>query len=355
MSSRVDQIGEGRHTVLAEYLAVFLEFVAECGLDASSILASAGLAPEEVVQLPRFVGSKTYYRLIRSLLDQQPDPHHAYRFARRGSELRHGAAGMVAQNSQTLREGLDVGLRYARPQLGNSERLVVEVENREMVVLIRPPDPQIEIDESVDCFNSIVMLLGHELRGRRMAGMMSKSFSNELKVTHSAEGFSLARAGLPPGLKISFDAPQVELVLRSDYLDTPLLSPSTELRSIALRQLEGSDANANISDRVRAVFQSCEPEVPGVDQVCEALHMSRATLKRKLKADGATFQSLKDSFRLRRATFLLGDTEASVDEIADELGFSDTSGFTKAFRRWTGSAPRAWRLARQSDPGASSP
>ena len=76
--------------------------------------------------------------------------------------------------------------------------------------------------------------------------------------------------------------------------------------------------------------------------------MSRATLKRKLKADGTTFQSLKDSFRLRRAKSLLGDTEASVEEIADELGFSDASGFTKAFRRWTGIAPREWRLAHRS-------
>ena len=155
MGSRVDQVGEGRHTVLAEYLAVFLEFVAECGVDASSVLVSAGLSPEEVVQLPRFVGSKTYYRLIRSLLDQRPDLHHAYRFARRASELRHGAAGMLAQNSQTLREGLDLGLRYSRPQLGNSERLVVRVEKNEMVVLVRPPDPKIEIDESVDRFNSV--------------------------------------------------------------------------------------------------------------------------------------------------------------------------------------------------------
>jgi AraC-like DNA-binding protein len=153
-------------------------------------------------------------------------------------------------------------------------------------------------------------------------------------------------------MTITFDAPHVELVLRSDYLDTPLLSPSTELRAIALRQLEGSGPDANISDRVRAVFQSREPEVPDLDEVCSALHMSSATLKRKLKADDATFQSLKDSFRLRRATSLLGGTAASVEEIADELGFSDASGFTKAFRRWTGIAPREWRLARRSAPNS---
>ena len=260
---------------------------------------------------------------------------------------------MLAQNCQTLREATALGFRYARPQLGNSERLMVRAEKREMVVLMSPPDPKVEIDDGVDRFNSIVILLGHELRGRRMAGAMATPFANTLKVTHSEDRFSLSRAGLPPGMTITFNAPHVELVLCSDYLDTPLLSPSTELRAIALRQLEGSDPDANISDRVRAVFQSREPEVPDLDEVCAALHMSSATLKRKLKADDATFQSLKDSFRLRRATSLLGGTEASVEEIADELGFSDASGFTKAFRRWTGVAPRDWRLAYRSEPGSS--
>lgn len=181
-----------------------------------------------------------------------------------------------------------------------------------------------------------------------MAGATATPFANELKVTHSEEGFSLQRAALPPGLRLTFDAPHVELVLCSEYLDMPLLSPSTELRAIALRQLESADLDVNISDRVRGVFQSREPEVPGLDEVCTALHMSRATLKRKLKADGATFKSLKDSFRLRRATSLLRDTEASVEEIADELGFSDASGFSKAFRRWTGIAPREWRITHRA-------
>ena len=46
------------------------------------------------------------------------------------------------------------------------------------------------------------------------------------------------------------------------------------------------------------------------------------------------------------------ETKASVEEIADELGFSDASGLTKAFRRWTGIAPREWRLAHRSAPDA---
>ena len=162
---------------------------------------------------------------------------------------------------------------------------------------------------------------------------MAVAFENELKVTHSGDGFCRDKAGLPPGLKISFNAPYAELVLQREFLDTPLLAPSHELQAVALRKLEGADSGANISDRVRAVFERYAPDVPDLETIAEALHMSRATLKRKLKTNGSTFQDIKDSFRLRRASNLLRDTEATVDEIASELRFSDASGFSKAFRR----------------------
>ncbi|MGI9317062.1 MAG: helix-turn-helix domain-containing protein [bacterium] len=349
MRQKVDHIGTGKYSVSAEYLAAFLEFATESGVDASAILHDAGLMPESIIQQPQFVGSETFNRALRSLLDQRPDPHHAYRFARRLSELRHGTAGVVAQNSQTLREATELGIRYVRPQLGNTNRLLLRNEKDSMTMMVSPRNLKAgdDFDHEIDCFTTILMFLGHELRGRRMAGTMGVAYSNELKVTHSDKGFSLERAGLPPGLKITFNAPHAEMVLHLDYLNTPLLAPSAELQAVALRQFEGSGPDANISDRVRGVFQRFEPNVPDLEAVAEALHMSRATLKRKLKTNGSTFQDIKDTFRQRRASYLLRDTEATVDEIAAELNFSDASGFSKAFRRWTGLTPSEWRLAQQ--------
>jgi len=347
MKQRVNQIGKGQYSISAEYLGTFLEFVEESGVDASTILLNAGLTPESIIQQPQFVGSETFNRAIKSLLSQRPDPHHAYRFARRLSELRHGTAGVVAQNSQTLREATELGIRYAHPQLSNARRLLVRSENDTMKMMMSPRHPKAgdDFDHEFDSFIAIIMLLGHEIRGRLMSGTMDLAFSNELKVTHSDNGFSLDKAGLPPGLKITFNAPHVALVLESKYFNTPLLAPSFELQAVALRQLEGSDPGANISDRVRGIFQRLEPNVPDLETVAETLHMSRATLKRKLKTNGSTFQDIKDSFRLRRASNLLLDTEATVDEIAAELRLSDASGFSKAFRRLTGLPPSDWRLA----------
>jgi AraC-like DNA-binding protein len=70
---------------------------------------------------------------------------------------------------------------------------------------------------------------------------------------------------------------------------------------------------------------------------------SRRTLQRQLRASGDTFSHVLARARLARARGLLDETPFRVIDIAFELGYSDHAHFTKAFRRWTGLTPRAYR------------
>ena len=70
---------------------------------------------------------------------------------------------------------------------------------------------------------------------------------------------------------------------------------------------------------------------------------SPATLRRRLETEGSTWQQLKDAVRRELSMQLLAERDLTVDEIADRLGFNDASTFYRAFRKWTGQAPGAWR------------
>ncbi len=74
----------------------------------------------------------------------------------------------------------------------------------------------------------------------------------------------------------------------------------------------------------------------------DALGMSARSLRRDLDRAATTFTDLFDATRRSMAGHYINDTTLPFTEIAFLLGFSDTSAFSRAFRRWTGRAPRAW-------------
>jgi len=80
-----------------------------------------------------------------------------------------------------------------------------------------------------------------------------------------------------------------------------------------------------------------------LEYVSSRLGLPARTLQRRLKSEGTTFARKTDEVRRLLAERYLGDRRASVSEVAFLLGFSDVSAFHRAFVRWTGQTPKAFR------------
>jgi len=93
------------------------------------------------------------------------------------------------------------------------------------------------------------------------------------------------------------------------------------------------------------------PEDRSVAAVAKALHVSVRTLQRKLKEVGTTFREVSEAVTAHLALKRLADPRVSIAEVAFLLGFSDTSSFNRAFRRWTGEPPGRWRRRRGTGMG----
>jgi AraC-like DNA-binding protein len=79
---------------------------------------------------------------------------------------------------------------------------------------------------------------------------------------------------------------------------------------------------------------------PTLAAVAEQLCMSDRTLRRRLADRGISYQTVLDNIRKTRALALLTNSRLSIEEIAYEVGFSDSHNFRRAFKRWTGHGPR---------------
>lgn len=83
-------------------------------------------------------------------------------------------------------------------------------------------------------------------------------------------------------------------------------------------------------------------QAPSLDEIASFLGCSSSTLRRRLQHEGTSFQAIKDTWRLQRATELL-QSETPLADIASILGFESNSVFSRAFKSWTGIAPSIFR------------
>lgn len=101
-----------------------------------------------------------------------------------------------------------------------------------------------------------------------------------------------------------------------------------------------------LADLVRAEIQARLGEgAPRICEVAEALGMQRWTLQRRLEREGINFFDLVDQMRSELAGQYLGQIDLPITDIALLLGYSETSAFTRACRRWYGAPPVKVRAA----------
>jgi len=102
--------------------------------------------------------------------------------------------------------------------------------------------------------------------------------------------------------------------------------------------------DASSTARIRKRLRSQTPEEwPDLETLAQALHISATTLQRRLQLEGTNYQRLKDDLRCDIAIDLLSATQLTVADIAASTGFHEPSAFHRAFKKWTGLSPGAYR------------
>lgn len=149
-----------------------------------------------------------------------------------------------------------------------------------------------------------------------------------------------------------FAAPCTSLLFHSRYLGMPLLQDERTLKQFLQHSpadlLARPDGGDSLTSRIRRLLGRDCAHWPDLEQVATHLHVSPQTLRRHLREEGSSFQELKDHLRRDLAIYHLGRDELSIQAIAEQLGFSEPSAFHRAFKKWTGLTPGAYRAHRDS-------
>ncbi len=253
----------------------------------------------------------------------------------------HGYLGFAAMASATLGDALDVAVRFT-PTRTDAMALHKHVSNGVVSVVVEELAP---MGEATDVL-VLSMLIGLQVVGEALAGCrMSGSADVALPEPPNMDRFqNVVRGG------IRFGQPVHQLVFDASALDLPLVMADKAAHALAREQCErelaelGYDGQA--SRRLRALMEQKDAGFPSLDEAAKVLGFSPRTLKRRLDDEGTSFSAIVDELRRQRALILLRSPAMSVDDVADRVGYSDIANFTRAFRRWTGMTPTAYRRAR---------
>ena len=142
---------------------------------------------------------------------------------------------------------------------------------------------------------------------------------------------------------------------------TPFFEPRMTGDPHALRAIEPllagrlTEANeeVDLADRIRGAlrraFESDTADLPSSSEMAETLGWTRYRLQGELAKTGVGYRDLVNEMRRTFALEALADGSATIESIGRRLGYQHPSNFRRAFRRWTGMSPQAYRQERGTE------
>jgi AraC-like DNA-binding protein len=255
-----------------------------------------------------------------------------------GTQMRlssHGFLGFAAMTAGTVREALELACRFSSTRT-SAIALQLYAEGDSACVVIEERTPLGSLREFLVIALAIgIWRLGESLTGKMLDGVAECAFAEPPYL-----------GGVPYAGRLRFERPAHRIVFASKELALPLVTADPVAMQLAREQCERELAAAldeGLPGRVRAALVARGDTSPSVVEIAKELRMSPRTLKRKLAEHDSTFTRLRDELRRQRALLLLDNRTLSIGEIAAKLGYTELPNFTRAFRKWTGQTPLAYR------------
>ena len=329
-------------TIPATYALSLLSLMLERGHREADLLAGSQLTREQLQDQRAQIGAWQYAVLLASALRLDRDHGLAYELGLRSQVTKHGFVGFGLISCATLREAIEFSERYFRARVPAFTNAMT-VQGDEVVIELRETVP-------LGPYRAFVMdLVVVELCSlfAKVMGLdpASAGWASRIHVPHAEpEAYARYRDRLPP---FTFNQRAVEIHFPARMLDEPIATADPVSVQLAIerceqemsRQAAASGTRGQVVERLR-----CEGgRYPELAEVAEQLHVSERTLKRRLQAEGCSFQALLDEVRQRDAQRLLANPQLAIKQVADAVGYADPANFARAFGKWTGLSPKAWR------------
>jgi AraC-like DNA-binding protein len=312
-----------------------IDVVARWNVTAEELLSPLGLSREAVTDPAVRLSLPVIQQLVARARALTGEPGLGFYLGLQMRISSLGYLGFAAMTAATLREAIEIGVRYA-PTRTAAVGLRLHVEG---------PAAALVIEERADLGSVRDVVLQWLIVGLVQIGeaLTGKTLEGSVDIAGPAPSYFDRFVNTLSGV-VRFGQPETRLLFDAENLDLPLVMRDPAALKLAQQQCERElDALGYPQRTAAAVRRALADRLLTVDEVARQLGQSQRTLKRRLAAEGTTYSQILDEERRERALLLIRSPALSLDQVAEHAGYTDLANFTRAFRRWTGKTPAAYR------------
>ena len=309
------------------------------GLDRAALYECCGLDVSAPPAPSVMIDDTAYYNLLETIAEhEKPDIGFHLRVSQSISCADFGAVGLAWKSAPDLRRSFQRMDRYSRLFNTASTFKLVEESGRYMWTHTRTEPDRLGMHLSNEGALATYVSLCREATG-------PENKPRAVQFRHQACGSQKALEAYFR-CPVTFGADIDAIILPEERLDRPNLVGDESIWKFLSSHIEETLPDEEIPFQRQIVLQIADMLSDGVPQltdVASTLGMSARTLQRRLADQGVTFQMLVTEARLQLAQSLMGEMNYSLAEVAFLTGFSEQSAFNRAFKRWFGKTPGAFR------------
>ena len=331
----------GSPTASADLVRLLLGYAAQLGLDTEQLAAGAKLQSELLADREARVELDTYAELFDAVALASRDEDFGLHLGEAVSRVGTGhVLSAVMMNCETVAQALDKLTRYHGLVTDGVTPVLERRDGATAVVLAARLNDGLGRHESEASLSSFALVLRTITAGRVRPGAVHFAHDRPSRTAEHERIF---------GCPLVFGAERSELLIGEGDMrrsmpmsDPPLL---VALERFAQERVARMATLKSWSSRIRDSVSRAlaRGERPSLAASAKALGVSRRSLQSRLDEEQTSFKLILDEVRRDLAVGYLERADMSLSDIAFLLGYSEQSGFNHAFRRWTGSTPRAYR------------
>lgn len=322
---------------------VLTEAVEAAGVDRTEWLIAANFDARLLEDPDGRIEVAEYARLQAVALELSGDPALGLHLGEASKSTAYDVIGHLAAHAPTLRHAIDTILRYGAIIDDDGSNWTLE----EGGDLARVSRVLPRVSELSDRMFAEFAVSGYSRLVRQLAG--PKAGVRRAFFQHAAPDYRDEYTRIFGGAE-TFDQPFTGIEFDRRFLDSTQPHVHPELYAVleheAQRRLERLTGHPGYAERTREYLVARLLEQPDMAAVARHFGISVRTLRRRLGEEGVTYADLIEQAQAIVAKRMLGDARRSIHETAYAMGFADPSGFHRAFKRWTGQTPSAFRSAR---------